>query len=119
MQRFDWDTHLAVLSGSQNITGIRKQARGLNGARTLADLTARETKPALLWMNASVSENQLQGRHRVGRFALLREPEIFLLAYGESDLDRVQGGNRGYGVRHRANQVADLDLRRTSDAVDG
>ncbi len=118
MQRFDWNTHFAVLSGSQNIAGIRKQACGLNGARTLADLTPGESKPALVWMNASVGENQLQGRHRVGRFALLREPEIFLLAYRESDLDRVKGGNRGYGVRHRANQIADLDLRRTSDAVD-
>src|SRR5580700_5880297 len=119
MQRFDWHTYLAVLSGSQNIAGIRKQACGLNGACTLADLTPRESEPALVWMNASVGENQLQGRHRVGRFALLREPEIFLLAYRESDLDRVQGGNRGYGVRHRVNQIADLDLRRTSDTIDG
>ena len=45
----------------------------------------------LVWMNGSVGENQLQGRHGVGRLALLREPEIFLLAYRESDLDRVKG----------------------------
>src|SRR5580704_11727890 len=114
VQRLDWNTHLAVLSGSQNIAGIRKQARGLNGARTLADLTPRESEPALVWMNASVSENQLQGRHGVGRFALFREPEIFLLAYRESDLDRVKSGNRGHGVRYRANQIANLDLCRTS-----
>src|SRR5579862_6364781 len=119
MQRFDRNTHLAVLSGPEDIAGIRKQARSLNGARTLTDLTPRKSKPALVWMNASVGENQLQRRHRVGRFALLRQPEIFLLANRESDLNRVQGGNRGYGVRHRANQIADLDLGRTSDAVDG
>jgi hypothetical protein len=70
-------------------------------------------------MNASVGENQFQRRHRVGRFALFRQPEIFLLAYRESDLDRVNSGNGGYGVRHRANQIADLNLRITGDAVDG
>src|SRR5580704_14252643 len=108
VQRLDWNTHLAVLSGSQNIAGIRKQARGLNGARTLADLTPRESKPAFVWMNASVGENQLQRRHWVCRFSLFREPEIFLLAYRESDFDRVKGGNRGYGVRHGADQIANL-----------
>src|SRR5258708_2844718 len=114
MQRFDGNTHLAVLSGSQNITGIRKQARGLNGTRTLADLTPRESKPALVWMNASVRENQLQRRHRVGRLALFREPEIFLLAYRESDLDRVKSGDGGHGVGRRTNKIADLGLSRTS-----
>src|ERR1700733_14092149 len=70
-------------------------------------------------MNASVGENQLQRRHWVCRFSLFREPEIFLLAYRESDFDRVKAGNRGYGVRHGADQIANLDLRRTCNAVDG
>ena len=46
MERFDWHTHLAVLSGSQNIAGIRKQAGGRLG-HVLADASVRERAAAV------------------------------------------------------------------------
>ena len=39
----------------------------------------------------SAGEDQLQRRLGVSRFVLFREPEIFLLAYRECDLNRVWG----------------------------
>src|SRR5690242_14142513 len=120
MDCFNGNAHFAVLSGAQDVARIREQSCGLNRAGTLVHLAPGKGVLSLVWINGSVGESQLQRRRGVGWFVLLREPQIFLFAYRESDLDRVNRRNGGYGVRRgRANQIADLNLRITRDAIDG
>jgi Permease MlaE len=86
----------------------------------LVDLPPGKGVLSLVRVGRTVGENQLQRRRGVGWLVLLREPEIFLFAHRESDLDRIDRRNGCNGVRRcRAHQIADLNLRIAGDAING
>ena len=108
--------HHRVLAGAQDVAGIRKQGRHLDGAGAGVHLPVGEREPAVVRMRGPVGQDQfqLQMMKRVGP----RETEILLLADGE---DRFDGIQRGYGSHRgarRGDQIADLNGCGSGDPVD-
>jgi hypothetical protein len=87
---FNCNAHLAVLSRAQKVARIWKRSCDFNCAGALVNLAIGKGELSLVWINGSVGENQLEWRRRFGWSPLSGNPEIFLLAYGEIDLDGIK-----------------------------
>lgn len=113
---FCFSLDASKLTGTQQILGIGEAARDLYCSRLGIDLALDKNDVSLVWIDAAVSERELQ-RHRVPTAEQVRFPsslhttrqrKILLLADGKINLDRVYLRDRSER-RRRANQIAYLD----------
>src|SRR6266404_2541595 len=105
-----------VLARPENIPRIRKQPDHLNCAGVLAYLAIREAKLSFARIDGPIGEDQLEFQ-QLHRRVQSSELEIFLVAYGEIDFDRINRGDGSNGVRRLVDEITDLNLRNTGDAI--
>src|SRR5258708_4152422 len=117
MDRCSRCANFPILAGPQNIPRIRKQPNHLNSAGVLAYLAVREAKLSFVRIDGPVGEDQLEFQ-QLHRRIQSPELEIFLVAYGEIDFNRIDRRDGSNGVRSRADEITDLNLRYAGDAID-
>jgi hypothetical protein len=84
--------HTAKLAGPKKIAGICKQRGHANSTCLRVDLAVRECDFAGMRINVAVGQSELQ-RNSAGE--VTGDTQVFLLADGKVDLDRIYIGNSG------------------------
>src|SRR5882724_4138054 len=117
MDRCSRCANFPVLARPENIPRIRKQPDHLNCAGVLAYLAVREAKLSFARIDGPIGEDQLEFQ-QLHRRVQSSELEIFLVAHSEIDFDWINRGDRRNGIRCRADEITDLNLRYASYAID-
>src|ERR1700676_4228124 len=88
------------------------------------DATVGEVDPALLRIEDSIAQNQLElpllevGLAQGGCWKAPRKREVALLTGREIDLDRIKGRDRRNGAARRTHERSHLEFRDARDAID-
>src|ERR1700730_18288994 len=102
------------MARTQDMFGVREQSRQADSSCPDVNLAVREIELAFVRINNPVGENQLEIQQVLGgppvfeRWKAARVIQIFLLAGGEVDLDRINRGDRRDGAARRTHQRPDL-----------